>query len=91
MKPLKVLELCELTEASGEICHSTLMIFIKNARVWKLLERQVVIRLFTLMAYWVSGGQGIGLQGPRWLRDGSTGSQVVKGLCYSRGGATRLG
>ena len=67
---MKVLELCELTEASGEICHSTLMIFIKNARVWKLLERQVMIRLFTLMtfmsAYWVSGGQGMGLQGPRW-------------------------
>ena len=37
----KVLELCELTEATGEICHSTLIIFIKNARVWKLLERQV--------------------------------------------------
>jgi len=40
LDPEEVLELCELTEASGEICHSTLMIFIKNARVWKLLERQ---------------------------------------------------
>jgi len=38
--PEEVLELCELTEATGEICHSTLIIFIKNARVWKLLERQ---------------------------------------------------
>merc|ERR1719167_709139 len=40
LDPEEVLELCELTEASGEICHSTLIIFIKNARVWKLLERQ---------------------------------------------------
>ena len=42
MEAEEVLELCELTEVTGEICHSTLIIFIKNAKVWRFLEKQVV-------------------------------------------------
>ena len=40
LKPEEILELCELTEESGEICQSTLTMFVKNSNVWKVLERQ---------------------------------------------------
>ena len=40
LKPEEILELCELTEETGEICQSTLTIFVKNSNVWKVLERQ---------------------------------------------------
>jgi len=39
IEPEEILELCDLTEDTGEICQSTLMIFVKNSNVWKVLER----------------------------------------------------
>lgn len=40
IEPDEILELCDLTEDTGEICQSSLMIFVKNSNVWKILERQ---------------------------------------------------
>lgn len=56
IEPEEVLELCDLTEDTGEICQSTLMIFVKNSNVWKVLEKQISYE---------SGGQSIFSQGAK--------------------------
>lgn len=56
IEPEEVLELCDLTEDTGEICQSTLMIFVKNSNVWKVLEKQISYE---------SSGQSIFSQGAK--------------------------